>query len=668
MPDYTQADRPMRIDTVLDEDELLLEAFEGTEGISEPYRYEIDLLSENPSVDPEELLREPVLLTVFTPEGEARKVHGLVSRFGQRGRAEDLTSYRAEVVPWFWFLSLTRNCRVFQNMTVLEIVEEVFASRGMSDFGADFDNRCTQSYPTREYCVQYRESDLNFVSRLLEEEGIFYFFEHDDDKHVLVLADHNSRLEACPEGDVARMASDVVPEEDVVRSLTSEHAVHAGSVTLTDYSYEKPSLDLGVSQPGERFDDLEVYDYHPGVYDDLENGDRYARIRLEAQEVKRRLVRGEGSVRALRAGYTFELRDHYRSDFNRSYLLTGIRHRGSAGDYRSWQSAPLDYENEFLAVPDDLPYRPPRRASKPEVRGTQTAVVVGSRGDEIHSDDQARVKIQFHWDRDGEYDEKSSCWVRVATAWAGKGWGMQHVPRVGQEVLVDFLEGDPDRPIVVGSVYNAEQTPPYDAAGDGKTKSGIRSRSSKGGGGHNEITLDDKKGSELVTIHAQKDMSTTVLNDRDDTTKNNRTVVVEADDSETVGSNQTVDVGADQEVTVGGDRATKVTGDEELSVGVNRKVNVAGSQETNITGERTVTVVSSDELTVSVDRSVNTGTEFQLEAGTEIGLSGGVQISLEAPVIKLAADAMIELKVGPSTVKLTPAGVEVAGPLVRMNS
>lgn len=639
MTEYTQAGRPMRVDTDLGEDVLLLEGFSGREGISRPFTWELELLSEEPGIDPDDVLRTAMLLTIATPSGEDRLVHGRVRRFVQVGRSEELTSYRAEIVPWTWFLSLTRDCRIFQEMTVLQIVEKVFESQGFSDY----DIRCTRNYPEREFCVQYRETHLDFVSRLLEEEGIFYFFEHETSKHTLVLTDDNSAVEPCPGLPEARMSTPQVPEEDVVTDMVREHGVHAGEITLTDYDYLQPSLSLESSISGEGAG--EVYDYHPGRYTSREEGERRARLRMELRESGRHVARGESSCRAFRSGFRFELAGHFDSAANQPWTLVELHHTAHAGDYRSWESASLDYENEFVAIPHEVPYRPPRKTPRPVVEGTQTAVVVGKSGEEIWTDEHGRIKVQFHWDREGKRDENSSCWVRVATPWAGKGWGQLHVPRIGQEVVVDFLEGDPDRPLVVGSVYNANYPPPYDTSGDGSTKSGLKSRSSKGGGGYNEISIDDAKGDEKITVHAQKDMSTTVGNDQNRNITNNRETTVGVDDNCTVssnqslevGSNRTVDVGADQDVTIGGERG--------LSVG----------------GGSTVEVGSGHELTAGADISTSSGANTTIEAGANadmsaaanVAISGGAQVTVEA-------GASITLSAGGSSIEIGPGGVTIS--------
>jgi type VI secretion system secreted protein VgrG len=532
---YSQANRPMKVESALGTDVLLLEGFSGVEGVSQPFAYTVELLSEDPAIPADKVLRTPLALTIRCPDGSDRLVHGLVRSLSQLGRSDELVSYRAEVVPWLWFLSLSTDCKIFQNLSVPEIVEEVFKDSGYSDFQF----KLVKTYPKRVFCVQYQESRLAFVSRLLEEEGIFYFFEHSSSKHVLTLADDNGAVKPCPGQAVARMASTPGQwqEADVVTAYECEDAVHTGKVTLRDYDAEQPLLQLESSIAGNEPE--EAYHY-PGKYTTLDEGERSARIQLEAEEALRRVVRGSGTCRTFQTGYRFELKEHYRKDANQPYLLLELRHSGRAGDYLSWDSAPFDYHNDFVAIPYSVPYRPLQTTPKPRIWGNQTALVVGKAGEEIWTDKHGRIKVQFYWDRLGKKDENSSCWIRVAQPWAGKGWGSLSIPRIGQEVVVEFLEGDPDLPLVTGSVYNADQAPPYDPA-KGGVVSGLRSNTHKGKG-YNEMSMDDTAGKEKITIHSQYDMSTTIEHDDAQTVKNNRTITVDGTHTENIKKDTTINV------------------------------------------------------------------------------------------------------------------------------
>lgn len=495
MPDYSQAEQPIRVHTDLDEDVLLPEGFSGEEALSRPFMFTVDLVSEDPEIDGEALLRSDLRIEMDLPDGGARSIHGIVRRFVQRGRERDLVSYRAEVVPWLWFLSLRQDSRIFQEMDVLAIVEEVFQGQGYSDF----DIRCTRSYDTREYTVQYRESDLDFVSRLLEDEGIFYFFEHSESKHVLVLADDMSAIKTCEGQPEARMYSAPTPDEDVVISLEREHSVHSGIVTHGDYDYLQPSLTLRSTVSGNEPE--EVYE-HPTGFDAPDRGDHLARLALEREEARRQTIRGNGTCRAFAAGSRFDLLDHYRPDADQTYALVEVRHQARNATYRGEQGAlGTDYRCDFVAMPHAVPYRPPLRTRKPTVLGSQTAQVVGPSGEPIWVDKHGRVKVQFHWDRLGGRDENSSCWVRVSQNWAGKQWGGMFIPHVGHEVIVDFLEGDPDRPIITGRVYNAENPPPQELPAN-QDKSIIEDHYG------NELVFDATAGEEHIRIHSPHHTST----------------------------------------------------------------------------------------------------------------------------------------------------------------
>jgi type VI secretion system secreted protein VgrG len=656
------------VDTPLGPDALVLQRFRGEEGMSIPYHFTLELLSEDDKVDPAKLLRQPVTITVALTEGE-RKIHGLVRRFTQTWQRDDLTAYTAEVVPWLWFLTLSQDCKIFQNKSVLEIVQEVFDGLGYSDY----EIRCSRSYVPREYCVQYRESHFNFVTRLLEEEGIFFFFEHSEGKHLLVLGDMNSTCPACPGQSTARMATDEGPwqDEDVVTALTLESAVHLGKVTLRDYDFTRPSLNLETSVAGKEPEEL--YEY-PGRYVDLGEGERYAQLLLEEGECGGTMVRGGGVCRAFVSGHKFDLTEHYRSDANQPYLLVHASHVAEAGDYRTWDTAPLQYQNEFVCIPTSVPYRPPRRARKPRIHGSQTAMVVGKSGEEIFTDEYGRIKVQFYWDRLGRKDQNSSCWVRVSYPWAGKGWGGIHIPRIGQEVIVEFLEGDPDRPIVSGRVYNAEQTVPYGLPAN-RTQSGVKSRSSLGGGGDNfnEIRMEDKKGSEQLYIHAEKDKQVVVENDRTESVGHDETISIGHDRKESVGNDETIDignnrtetVGNDETITIAGNRTESVSKSESVTitltrthtVGINDALSVGAAQEVSVGGLRALTVGLNQDTSIGKNESVSVGSDQTVNVGKKRSVSVGDDDSLKvAKKLLIDAGDEITIKTGKASIVMKKDG------------
>jgi type VI secretion system secreted protein VgrG len=610
--EYTQAGRPIRLDTPLGEDVLLLEQFSGTEAVSQQFSFHLRAVSSSATLPLDDLLQHPVLVTLELVSGAHRNIHGIVSRAVQMERAQGLTTYDLEIVPWTWLLSLMTDCRIFETKTVPQIVEQIFKDQGFQDYRL----KLTGSYEPREYCVQYRETSLNFISRLMEEEGIFYFFEHSDENHTLVLGDSNSSFEPCP--DNASVRYGVTPaagqEEDLVHTINREHSVRSQCISLTDYDFQKPKVKLDVRAASANFD---LFDY-PGNYLSRELGEKYAKIRLEEQEAQRLRLTGTSNCRQFVDGYRFRLIDELGQGNDGSYVLLSVMHSATTTSYRSNGIEPFAYENQFQAFPAASSYRPPRMAHKPSVLGSQTAVVVGPEGEELWVDKFGRVRVQFHWDREG----KSSCPVRVSQNWAGKAWGVIQTPRMGQEVVVDFLEGDPDRPLIIGRVYNAELMPPYSLPDD-QTVSGVKSRSSKDGSAENysEIVIEDKKGSEFVRIHAEKDMRQHV----------------EKDSYEYIGQ--------DLHLVVDGSRAEKVGGDRHLIVQGEQREAVHGDVSEQIGGGHNAKV----------------GTVYALESGQEIHIKGGMKVIVEAGM-------QISL-IGPGGfVDIGPSGVTIQGTTVLINS
>jgi type VI secretion system secreted protein VgrG len=668
MAKYSQDQRPLRVDTTLGTDVLLLNGVSGFEGISQLFTFQLDMVSVQGALDPEEVLRTGICVTQELPRGVKRRIHGLASRFTQLGKRDDLVFYRAEIVPWLWFLTLSRESRIYQEQTVPDILAEVFKHVGFSDF----ELRLTRSYKEREYCVQYRETHFNFVSRLMEEEGIFYFFEHESDKHTLVLSDDSSSSKTAEGAETVRFA--MSPHlEDTVWELGRETSVHSRRVTIGDYDYLQPTLSLTTSLGQEEQE--EVYDY-PGRYRSPEEGERIATLLLEAEEAERQVMRGEGNVRGLAPGFHFSLEEHFNKATDGDYLVTSVHHDAKVGDYRAWDNTEgMEYRCDFLAIPHKTPYRPRRSTARPIASGSQSALVVGPANEELYVDKHGRVKVQFYWDRDGKRDDKSSCWIRVATPWGGGGYGSVSIPRIGNEVMVSFEDGDPDRPIIIGSVYNADQTPPFELPGAG-IQMGMKSRSSKGGGGMNEITVTDTKGKEQITIHGQYDMSTAVEHDQSGTVGNNRTTAVAVDDSESVGSNQELSVGANQTTSVGGDRSMTVSGNQTADVGGNQTLTVGGNEESTVGGNRSASVGGNEETTVGGSQtiSVSGSATLTVSGAYTVGADGDIKIDGSANV-NVTAGAKITLSAGGSTIEIGPAGitiqsgaiVSVTGAMVKLN-
>lgn len=624
----TQDERFIAITTPLGKDVLLLSGFSGEEGISRLFSYELQLLSENHNIAFKDIIGKGVAVAIVGADGEPRTFHGLISNFSQSGGSGDdagttkFSHYSATLVPWFWLLTQTRNSRIFQEKTVPEIIESIFIEKGFADFAL----RLQGTYQPRTYCVQYREADFTFISRLLEEEGIYYFFEHDDKKHTLILADSANEHPPCPKQATARCQGVVSAdwfEEDVITAVELKQQICPGQYTLGDYNFEMPGTDLKVSTITNQEiapTELEIYDF-PGEYEKMADGKSLVDIRMQEKEAQITRVTGSSNCRNFISGHQFILANHYRADLNnKSFVLTHVHHQASQNGYLPEEPVQSSYRNHFECIPVEVPYRPPRLTQRPVIDGVQTAIVVGPAGEEIYTDEHGRVKVLFHWDREGKGDENSSCWIRVSQAWAGAKWGAMYIPRIGHEVVVDFIEGDPDRPIIVGRVYHGNNQPPY-ALPDEKTKSTLKSDSTPGGGGSNEIRFEDKKGSEQIFIHAEKD--------QDHRVKHNL--------RELVGSNKHSIVQHDMYERVDGDFHQTIKGDQNL------KIDGTISRE------------------AGMDLQEKAGMKHALEAGMEIHLKAGMNVVIEA-------GATITLKAGGGFIVVGPAGVAISGTPVLINS
>ncbi len=655
MSSYTQDGRLFKIDTPLGKDVLLLEGFRGTEGISRIFHFELDLLSENSAIPFSDIIGKNVTVSVKQSDGSYRYINGFISRFAQTAMEETLTAYEAEMVPWLWFLTRNANCRIFQNKTVPDIITQVFDDLGFNSYS----NSLQGTFPPRVYCVQYRESDFNFVSRLMEEYGIFYFFKHEHGNHTLVLANDPSAHTACPGQSSLRYVSvaGVRYEEDVVTSWRTEQELRTGKYSLTDYNFTTPSTNLQVTEPTVYTvggnDKYETYDY-PGKYLAKDRGDNLAKIRMQEEEAGHLIAYGTSDARALISGHKFTLKEHYRADENADYVLTEIHHAGRSEAYGTSKGPGTDsYSNNFACIPLSVPFRPARKTPRPVVEGVQPAIVVGPKGEEIYTDSYGRVKVQFFWDRAGKRDENSSCWVRVSQVWAGKNYGAMFIPRIGQEVIVDFVEGDPDRPVITGRVYNAEQRPPGDLP-DYMYVSGFRTHSTKSGGVHdaNVLSFGDRQGHEILYMHAQKDMATRVENNDDLRVGNDQTITIHNNRTEVVEE-------GDEEVTIKkGDRLIGVKmGDDlhEINQG-NRTVQIdmgndalrikMGNQDIKLDlGQSTTEAMQSITLKVGQSSIVLDQTGVTIK-GMMISIEGQIQTEVKAVMTQINGSAMLQMQGG----------------------
>lgn len=511
-----------------------VEAFSAEEFISGSYLVAIDVLSDSNNIDLSTLLGKPATLVMQLENAKTRYWHGIVQKFTQASTIESNYRYRIELVPWLSLLHYTLDSRIFQNKSAPEIIESVFKARGFNHFR----NALSKKYAPRIYCVQYHESDFDFVNRLMEQEGIFYYFEHSDSQHTLVLLDANSKTLPCfNQSTISYCGATNNHDQTAILSWQYSATVVPAKVTLADYNFEQPSTSLLVSSASvasqAKQTALDCFDY-PGFYRQISDGEGYANLHMQRWETTQARIIGESGCYALTAGYTFTLAQHFRHEYNADYLLLSVYHE--AVNNLPGKEEQAYYKNRFVCQPKAIPFRPLCKTPQPVIRGVQTAVVVGPQNQDIYTDKYGRVKIQFFWDRFGKKDDSSTCWVRVAQSLAGVNWGTIHIPRVGQEVIVSFIDGHPDAPLIIGSAYNAEKMPPY-ALPVNQTQTGIKILSSPNGTAENfsEFRFESKKGQEDVYFQAEKDCHRLVKNDDDvkighdqsTTIKNNRTTTLE---------------------------------------------------------------------------------------------------------------------------------------------
>jgi len=594
----------------------------GVERLGQPFRYELVLLSEKHDVDYKDIIGKNVTVAVDKGDQTPRYFNGVISRFGQANYEKKLVEYRATMVPWLWFLTRSADCRIFQAMTVPDILKQVFTDHGFSDVLL----RLHATYKPWDYCVQYRESAFDFVSRLMEQEGIYYFFKHENGKHSLVLCDTPGSHLEFKGYEVLKFR---VPTEkplpyESLWSWVEHHEVQPGGYHIREFDFKNPrrttinSASMDRAHAGSQF---ERFDYL-GEMDAESDGERYSKLRLEEWQATHEVYTGEGDARGVCTGVRFTLAGHPRKDFAKEYLTIGTEFKIESDPFETVEEAKDDfvYEAKLTAIPVSEQFRSARVTPRPTIQGPQTAMVVGIKGEEIHTDKYGRVKVQFHWDRYGKADENSSCWVRVAQVWAGKEWGAIYTPRIGQEVIVEFIEGDPDRPLITGRVYNESSLPPYGLP-DNKTISTIKSSSSKGAQGFNEIRFEDKKGSEQIFIHGEKDQDIRLKNDLKQWVGNETHLIVKKDQLEKIEG--------DKHSTVKGDRLAKTEGDVGETITGDHHVSVTGDHSASITGD--ITIKGSKTLI--------------LEAGSQISL-----------------------KVGGNFIDIGPGGVTVNGTMLKLNS
>ncbi len=513
------------------------------EELGKPFEIFLEVLDPNKNLDPYKVLYQPVAVSIRRPDGSQRFFHGITAGFVNVGPRNRFQLYELQVRPWIWFLSRSQDCRIYQNQSFVDILKVVANDKhGFSKYRTS----TTETHAPWEYCVQYRESDFNFIHRLMEQEGLYYFFTHTQTQHELVIVDGKSGHQPIAgESKIPYLPpNEAYAGREHISYWQRLVTVGTGKVTLRDYAFDKPNVNLETRSQGTvkgRIPIFEVYDY-PGEYSETSAGVNVAKHLLEAYQAQHARIEGAGHCPALATGCLFDLIEHPRSSENGKYLVTSSEIEVESGEIEQFEGAENRFETKFTTIPADVPFRLPRNTPKPTIAGPQTAVVVGKTGEDLWVDKFGRVKVQFHWDRLGQKDENSSCWIRVSQPLAGKNWGAVFLPRTGQEVIVEFLEGDPDRPIITGRVYNENQATPYDLP-EKATQSGILTRSTKEGTAEtaNQLRFEDKKGEEEIYFHAEKNFNRVV--------ENNDTLKVGFDKKEA--GDQTIEVFNNQSITIG---------------------------------------------------------------------------------------------------------------------
>jgi len=610
------------VDTPLDKGKkrkFFLQEIQGEEQISGLFHYRLRLKASDNNIDFSKIIGERLTVAIeFSSKGK-RYINGFVTNFAQAESDEQFTIYYAEIRPWLWQLTLTSGSRIYQNQTVREVISAVFKDLGFRDF----DDRTTGTYAAREYCVQYQETSFDFVSRLMEEEGIFYFFDHTETNHTLVLADDNASCKRCPELSIARFrqVSAERAAEDLIDRCILEQRMIPTEYAAKDFNFETPDTNLLTKVTGKTPGSFNIYEY-PGGFKKTKDGEDLVKKRLEAHELPQTMLIGDGFCRFFVAGFSFELQDHDRKDMNDTYI---IRFLSITADQER-------YTNRFEAFPRAVPFRPPLITKKPTIYGTQTAVVVGKRGEEIWTDTYGRVKVQFHWDREGKKDENSSCWVRVAQVWAGKGWGTLFIPRIGTEVVISFLNGNPDKPVIIGTVYNANQTVPYSLPAN-QNMSTLMTRSTKQGRSGNEIRFNDTKDKEELFVHGQKDLKVKVENNEQVDIIKNRTVCIhEENDTLTIKKGNraiTVDTGKETH-EVKGERSLAVSKDEAHSNEANFMQEVSKDFTLKVNGNLTIDVKGNITIKSAQSLTNEAGIALTNKAGTNLTNDAGASLTNKA--------------------------------------
>ncbi len=613
-----QKDRLLSLQTPLGKDTILPTDFSAKEGLSELFDFKISAVSNQQNILPDQILGKSVTLSIARPKSNPRIFNGIVTTFSASyAVVSNLRAYQLTLRPKAWLLTKTSDCKIFQNKTVLQITDSIFSENQITNYKKQ---GITGSHPSRDYCVQYQETDFEFLCRIWAEEGIYFYFDHQNNEHTLVLSDSVNGYSDCLDKSVNH-APKIQNDTISIKKWDNASIFVSGKYTLNDYNFEQPTTNLITTTvttlSNSQFKSWELYNY-PGNYTQKNDGQSLSRYRMEQVESAYAVAKGEGNYRGFMPGAKFTMEQHeVKAEEKKKYVLSSVEHIAVDDSHLGNTMRESSYSNKFEAIPATTVFRPPPVTRRPLIPGPQTAKVVGPSGEDIYCDKYGRIRVQFFWDRDGKNNENSSCWIRVAQVFAGANWGTIYTPRIGMEVIVAFLDGDPDQPLVVGSVYNADNMPPYTLPGQ-KTQSGIKTRSTTKGTSstYNEMRIEDQKDSELFYFRAQKDFQREVMNNDTLTVSNDQTITITKNRSETVSE---------------------------------------GNMSTTVSKGNKSTTVSNGNVAMDV-----TSGNYNLTLG-----SGSANVKCNGGSILLQAASSITLKVGANEIVINQSGVTIKGTMVQ---
>ncbi len=613
-----QKDRLLSLQTPLGKDTILPTDFSAKEGLSELFDFKISAVSNQQNILPDQILGKSVTLSIARPKSNPRIFNGIVTTFSASyAVVSNLRAYQLTLRPKAWLLTKTSDCKIFQNKTVLQITDSIFSENQITNYKKQ---GITGSHPSRDYCVQYQETDFEFLCRIWAEEGIYFYFDHQNNEHTLVLSDSVNGYSDCLDKSVNH-APKIQNDTISIKKWDNASIFVSGKYTLNDYNFEQPTTNLITTTvttlSNSQFKSWELYNY-PGNYTQKNDGQSLSRYRMEQVESAYAVAKGEGNYRGFMPGAKFTMEQHeVKAEEKKKYVLSSVEHIAVDDSHLGNTMRESSYSNKFEAIPATTVFRPPPVTRRPLIPGPQTAKVVGPSGEDIYCDKYGRIRVQFFWDRDGKNNENSSCWIRVAQVFAGANWGTIYTPRIGMEVIVAFLDGDPDQPLVVGSVYNADNMPPYTLPGQ-KTQSGIKTRSTTKGTSstYNEMRIEDQKDSELFYFRAQKDFQREVMNNDTLTVSNDQTITITKNRSETVSE---------------------------------------GNMSTTVSKGNKSTTVSKGNVAMDV-----TSGNYNLTLG-----SGSANVKCNGGSILLQAASSITLKVGANEIVISQSGVTIKGTMVQ---